>query len=240
MTLLVVVLLVDGLGMASLPRGSFWRKCSRKIKNVRPTITAPNFVTILTGATPKQHGVVDNHLAAPPAVDCVMHAFDDHVLISDWRQMRHLLPPTVPPEKNFRYRRTWSQLIAEIKLRRRADGGAALLVMNTSTLDTAAHKHGIDSDEARSVIAYIDRRTEKVAALLARSGRQFVLIGVADHGFAGDDHELSHDDDDDDGDDAIESVPLLFVTNRDDIARPKFRSTLRIADFIRSLQKHKP
>jgi predicted AlkP superfamily pyrophosphatase or phosphodiesterase len=227
MKMLVVLLLVDGLGYHSLKHGGFWRRHSTKIRNIEPTITAPNFVSIMTGVSPHHHGVMTNEdLRAPLDVDNVLHSCDDHVLISDWRQMRHLLPPVIPRERNFRYRRTWAQLFDEIK-QRKTQESHALLVMNTSSLDTVAHKHGIASDAAKSVIEYIDRRTEKVFNALERSGRDFVLIGVADHGFHGDDHEDATSD-------MIRRVPLMIASNVD-MERPRFRSTLGIAEFVKGL-----
>jgi predicted AlkP superfamily pyrophosphatase or phosphodiesterase len=237
--MLVVMLLVDGLGYNVLQRGGFWKRHSKKIRNIEPTITAPNFVSIMTGMLPKKHGVMTNEdLRAPLDVDNVLHLCDDHVLISDWRQMRHLLPSTaVPKDRNFRYRRTWAQLLDEIKQRRTSSTSDSpalpptLLVMNTSSLDTAAHKHGIESKEAKSVIEYIDRRTEKVFDALQKTKREFVLIGVADHGFDGDDHEHPSS--------AVREVPLMIASNAD-IERPLFRSTLGIAPFIQQLISQTP
>jgi predicted AlkP superfamily pyrophosphatase or phosphodiesterase len=117
----------------------------------------------------------------------------------------------------------------EIKARHLKDDDApapALLVMNTSSLDTAAHKYGIDSKEAKSVIEYIDRRTEKVFDALKKTKREFVLIGVADHGFDGDDHERDIV--------TVREVPLMIASNIEH-DRPLFRSTLGIAPFISSL-----
>jgi predicted AlkP superfamily pyrophosphatase or phosphodiesterase len=228
MKMLVVLLLVDGLGYHVLQRGGFWKqRHTKRIKNVEPTITAPNFVSIMTGMPPKKHGVMTNEdLRGPLDVDNVLHAFDDHVLISDWRQMRHLLPAAIPKERNFRYRRTWAQLLDEIKQRKKQETHA-LLVMNTSSLDTVAHKHGIASDAAKSVIEYIDQRTEKVFNALQKTKRDFVLIGVADHGFHDDDHEDATAD-------AIRHVPLMIASNVD-MERPRFRSTLGIAEFVKGL-----
>ncbi|MGH9889594.1 MAG: alkaline phosphatase family protein, partial [bacterium] len=75
----VVVVVIDGLGIdeAQRPQLSYLHALGRSgvaatARVPYPTISRPNYVTILTGAPPRDSGVRVNRVQAPVAVDTVM------------------------------------------------------------------------------------------------------------------------------------------------------------------------
>src|SRR4029079_3753825 len=75
----VVVVVIDGLGIdeAQRPQLSYLHALGRSgvaatARVPYPTISRPNYVTILTGVPPRDSGVRGNRVQAPVAVDTVM------------------------------------------------------------------------------------------------------------------------------------------------------------------------
>lgn len=215
--MIVVVFLVDALGWWYLPKHSFWRRHSVPIRNSEPTITAPNFTTILTGKHPAKHGVMNNEMVGKPSFR-FNHStfFDDYpgwkrVYVSNWAQNRKFVGPDV----DFVHtRRVWDEGNRQIE----AHTGMRdlLLVLNHDVLDSVAHLKGWGSAAYLRTFAGIDKRTREFAAMCD------VLVGTADHGGLGEDHE-------DAGDARVRTVPLLYAGS----SPPKTRRTTGFRAFLR-------
>lgn len=212
--MLVVLLLIDGLGYDYLPPDSFWRLHSRPIQNAAPTITAPNWLTILSGLSPERHGVFDNETVSRPSFrfphSTVFDDFPNSVMVSDWAMMRK-----ISPKPRFYSGNIW-------KFRRFPREG--LVVLNYQRLDTVAHRDGWGSPAYQRTLRNIDRQTRELYESLLKRGTPFVLMGVSDHGG----FELDHEEADQK---AVRRVPWLVISNTHR-AIPRIRHTRQVREAI--------
>ncbi len=220
--MLVVLLLIDGLGYDYLPENSFWKTHSSVIRNATPTITLPNWLTILSGQTPQKHQVVENEYFRPQGARFLgTTIFDDfpeknkNLMISDWAMMKKVSTLT-----DFRFGNIWQDLPLP---------PSGLLVLNYQRLDTVGHIAGWGSQPYERVVKYVDRQTQKLFQRLESQGHPFVLLGTADHGG----HETGHEEVDNA---ATRRVPLLFATNVEKIKAPtRVKHTHQIRNFLKTL-----
>jgi hypothetical protein len=228
--MLVILLLIDGLGYEYLKPDSFWSQHSVRIRNADPTITAPNWATILSGLSPQKHGVLDNKLHALPSYRFPYSTvFDDVVapgrslMISDWKMMRKF-----SDRCDFEYNRVWSRVLQNID---RYAQEYDFIVINYSRLDNVAHSLHWGSVAYQQTLSYIDQQTRKLYDKLRKLGIPFTLLGTADHGGEKDDHEEGHLT-------QVHSVPLLYVSDSKKVPK-KLGSTAEIRGLIRTLLSKK-
>ncbi|HEU4730933.1 MAG TPA: alkaline phosphatase family protein [Kofleriaceae bacterium] len=203
----VLLIIVDGLGAdeADLPYLDELRR--RGVGAVAavpyPTISRPNYVSILTGVPPRDSGVRVNRVDAPVAVDTVMDrvraaglsvatASDHGSLASlflrntrsisgvDWIERDTRVAPPPPTTWPFDEARRVDSLdalgpvIAEL-----AAGPAALVPVLVLDVDRAGHVAGV-GDEYRAVARAVDRMLRGALARVDLA-RDTVII-TADHG----------------------------------------------------------
>jgi hypothetical protein len=219
----VVLIIIDGLGVdeAQLPYLDELRRrgVAATARVPYPTISRPNYVTILTGVPPRDSGVRANRVQAPVAVDTVMDrvraaglrvatASDFGMLGSlflrqtpsitgiDWVERGLEVSPPPPIGWPFDDARRASSLaelgpiIAEL-----AAGDAAFVPVLVLDVDRAGHASGV-GDEYRATAAAVDRMLRLAFAGIDLS-RDTVIV-TADHGHVapgghgGDEREVSN------------------------------------------------
>lgn len=230
----VVLLLIDGLGFHYLTPAltPFWSAHSTPCRNVLPSITVPNWATILSGRLPKQHGITKNEQVSYLRGKRVLSSgqkplstlCDDRpsVLISDWNPMRAFTSDVFVHERHpFRvFRRIWRQHVHT------HDG----FIINTDCLDALAHARGWNSPAYQKVMQRIDQQTRDLFHFLCQQGEPFVLMGVADHGGFRHNHESVTNP-------RVRTVPFLWVNgSRTPIPRPRIRSTRHIRSVWLALE----
>ena len=231
--MLVLVLLMDALGYRYLPRGSFWKRHSTKLLNSVPTITSPNFFTILSGVHPQVHGVLNNEVVGKPGF-VLSHStlFDDfpgfkRFYVSNWRPNRKVIHED---QVDFIHtRRVWEE--ARRIILNHKPNEDVLIVVNTDILDSTAHKYGGTSPQYQRTAHNINKRTRELHAVI--QDRPYVLLGLADHGFEAQPNTHGEYDHEDEHDPAVREVPLLVEGN---ISLPSSRPRLTVG-FRRWLKR---
>jgi len=222
--MLIVFLLIDGIGYEYLDKDSFWYKNSTRIQNSVPTITCPNWLTILSGLRPIDHGVLKNEDFRPKDYlfpkTTIFDDVKDSLLISDWKVFHK-----VSKKPEFIYGNIWKAIknlhfCAHDKL----------IVLNYMHADNIGHSYGWNSKQYHKTLKYIDTETEKLYERLTKCKKPFVLLGVSDHG--GDehkDHENEHDKN-------TRNVPFMVASNMS-IKKPEIKSNTEIRGYIQKLVK---
>lgn len=207
--MVVYVVFADGLGYHHLtPEWTDDAAWCVPLRNQLPSITAPNWASILSGVAPWVHGVLDNnevrHFGDRDTF--LHHARGSVHVVSDWRPFRHLTPG-LP----FTHDRT--------PLRHMARYRADVVLINLDRLDSRAHKHGWNSPEAAVTRLNLAR---ELAAFRHAHPDDTVLV-IADHGGFRKNHESATHP-------AVRTVPLLCYGAG--IERPRFRTTLGFARWF--------
>lgn len=176
-----------------------------------PSKTFPNHYTIVTGLTLAHHGIVSNNMRAPDIPG--EFAMSNRKVLADprwwggdpiWntaeRQGRIAAPMFWPGSEapiGGRHATYWrefdddlpnadrvNQLLKWLKL---PDGKRpSFLTLYISDLDTAGHRHGPDSDQARDAALVADRSVGDLVAGVAAAGLsdRVNYVIVSDHGMA--------------------------------------------------------
>lgn len=186
----VVLVVIDGLGASEsrLPYLDEVRAqgVSAVARTAYPSISRPNYVTILSGVPPRDSGVRTNMVREPTGVDAVMvraHAAGLTVATaSDFGSFASLFPRAVdgtsrPPFDDVRRLDSLDELGANLAELVRGD--AALVAILALDVDRAGHAHGVGS-EYRSAAAAVDRMLRSALSGLDLT-RDAVII-TADHG----------------------------------------------------------
>jgi 2,3-bisphosphoglycerate-independent phosphoglycerate mutase len=184
----VVLVIIDGLGAARahhLPYLDQLRRLgtSATARSHAPTISRPNYVSILTGVEPEHSGVRNNAYPWPVELDSVMTRARDaglgSVYVADasggFGQMlaHHLTDAAFTPWSNGFAR------AAALATRR----GYPLVVLLPSAVDEAGHAHGAADPRYRQAAERIDAELREVLAGLDLT-RDTIII-TADHGHTG-------------------------------------------------------
>jgi hypothetical protein len=210
-----IVVLVDGLGLAALTarRGHARTLASRldadpAISSVFPTTTASALASLTTGADPGRHGLV-GYTAPGPDGRIVNHlsGWDDGSLPLDWQRMptvferaagAGLRPVAIGPKRYAASGFTRAVLrgaeyldgasIADRVAQAQAflAGPPGIAYLYVPELDTAAHKHGWESDRW---VAALEELDAALAPLLSSLGPQTGAVVTADHGIVDVPHE---------------------------------------------------
>jgi len=235
--MIVVLLLIDGLGYHFLHQAPFWQSHTVfPLKNTVPTITAPNWWTILTGKGPEKHGITVNEQVSRPSyrytqgtlVDDALQTGFQVTFISDWAMMRKILPLSNPNITFVHTRQVWSA--ATTALKQTTKKKKTLIVINYSRLDTVGHTTGWDSLGYQRSLQRLDRATHHLYTELVAQEKPFLLCGTADHGGHGLDHEEAHEP-------SIRQVPWLCVQSgvvKHRRSTRKFRCTKHIRPWLKT------
>jgi hypothetical protein len=203
----VIVVIVDGLRAdeSHLPYLDELRRrgVDLEARVPPPTISRPNYVTILTGVPPQDSGVRGNHVIAPVLVDTIMDraqaaglrvaiATDFAVLVSLFLRHAHAIdhvgyiehgtrvmppPPITWPADEVR--REDSLAALGPSLAQLVAGDSALIAVHVIDVDRAGHATGVGS-EYRAAAAEVDR-TLRVAFAHVDLAHDAVIV-TADHG----------------------------------------------------------
>jgi len=218
----VFLFLIDGLGADFLQL----LEPACVMQNEVPTITAPNWVTLLTGLHVKEHLVQHNYFGRNKRFKfnhtTVFDDFDGKSwFISDWRQFSKLV---TCPRTTFTYAK---EPFHELQQWLRHDS-PQLTVINSQLLDTVGHKHGWRSPKAVDVVKQLETQVIKFEAYLRdESGvGPYVVLVTADHGSDG------HDDHEDASSESVRRVPLVFITNTL-VEKPDLETTVELRGWMR-------
>lgn len=202
----------DGLRQAKTPHldalfaeGSFsWRT-----RDVMPSITLPNWTSILTGSGPEQHGVTDNAWApdynriVPMVVDAegyypsLFQALKEQVpsmrtaFYWNWRPLinpynRKWFDETFY-EENDRFSESYAKAFAFLKAHR--DEPTLVFLYDVHT-DHAGHRHAWMSQRYLTAIGEVDAAVGRLVADLRREGlfEGTHFLFLTDHGGLGNNH----------------------------------------------------
>lgn len=176
---------------------------ARRVINVNPTVTNPNHTTLVTGVSPRDHGIFNNRPFAPTAkLPGGYSAFTDITAPTLWgaahaaglRTGSVFWPVTrdaAPIDHNLITgdsgddRQITSDTIALIE-RHQPD----LLTVHFVSHDSAQHEFGPGSAEGRAAIERIDDAVGQIITAQRRAHPDTVIAIVSDHGFFAVTHQV--------------------------------------------------
>jgi predicted AlkP superfamily pyrophosphatase or phosphodiesterase len=209
----VVVIGVDGLGVTWLPKAKTpnfdamretgsWTFHAR---GVMPTVSSPNWASMIMGAGPEQHGVTSNDWKPdkyefPPTVRGPAGIFPTMFgalrqqrpdaaigIYHHWDEFARLVEPGIPSV--IEHRKTAPETMARA-VEYLKSAKPALLFVHLDHVDDAGHEHGHGSPEYLAAIAEADRLTGTMLAAVKEAAidADTVVIVTADHGGLGTKH----------------------------------------------------
>lgn len=200
----VIVIGIDGLGaaalrdtqppaIAQLMKSGIWTLNARA---VMPTVSSPNWASMIMGATPEIHGVDSNDwrfdkYAITPACRAPRGSFPtvfDHLkqhaprlhaaVIHDWQGFANLLDPaSVRHIKHHKGSPATTDAVVEYLKTNKPD----LLFIQLDDLDHAGHDHGWLSPEYNKMLAGIDAMIARIVEAARANGPAYILV-TGDHG----------------------------------------------------------
>ncbi len=205
----MLLFLIDGLSACALSDAPFLAAhYLATMTNVTPVVTAPNWMTLLTGLTPKGHGVFDNKPVRDYRVPTILDDVERPLVVSDWRLFRSYFKhvPFVYTKSPFRWLETHD--ISPFDL----------VVINVQTLDHVGHRDGWESAAYRRALRVMDAQVSRCV------GPMKPWLLTSDHGGRGRQHDAIHDA-------CIRSVPLcgqIDATIRTPVRTTRFRKFVRM------------
>ncbi|MBA3975808.1 MAG: alkaline phosphatase [Candidatus Solibacter sp.] len=200
----VIVIGIDGLGaaalrqsqppaIAQLMKSGIWTLNARA---VMPTVSSPNWASMIMGATPEIHGVDSNDwrfdkYAITPACRAPRGSFPtvfDHLkqrapnlhtaLIHDWQGFANLLDPaSVRSIQHYKGSPATTDAAIEYLKTRKPD----LLFIQLDGLDHAGHQHGWWTTGYREELYVIDAMVARIVSAARSTGPAYILL-TGDHG----------------------------------------------------------
>jgi predicted AlkP superfamily pyrophosphatase or phosphodiesterase len=227
----IYVFLIDGMGYHYTPQSLQETFHLYPIENIEPTITAPNWISILTGKPSEEHKVINNESIRKKSfklpVDTIFHD-SPGILISDWKMLGKYIYSSKNKAKiklNFQFIHTkaiWRFIHTEHTLM-----NSKLNFINTDKVDSIAHTYGWKSDKTNRVLNSVARNILKFTNNLLEKKEPFLIIITADHGGLKKEHEHSKYTK------LIRHVPFGLYSNTLNVTKlPKIKSTLQIRKFI--------
>lgn len=167
-----------------------------RVVNVNPTVTNPNHTTLITGVSPRVHGIFNNRPFAPTAkLPASFSQYSEIKVPTLWSAARDAglrtasiyWPVTrgaAPIDININSGDSRDdEQITRDALRIITEYRPHVLTVHYVSYDSAQHAHGPGSAEAGAVLERIDREIGKlVAAHRAQNARAVTAI-ASDHGF---------------------------------------------------------
>ena len=199
--------MIDGLGANFITPTTTPMMCKYLRKNVItncvPTITCPNWMSILSGVPPSKHGVMDNtdgykkNFKFPYST-----VFDDanqSLLISDWKRFKAYIDTDTT---SFVFDAAAGDIKNTLSLWLQ-HGMPQLTVVNLQNLDTIGHKTAWGSKGFIKELRRLDSNFGRfMKQLLKNSPYEIAVCVTADHGGIENDHEDPEIDE-------IRQVPML-------------------------------
>lgn len=200
----VIVIGVDGLGasalrgspppaIAALMKSGAW---TLKARGVLPTVSSPNWASMIMGATPDRHGVDSNDwrfdkYAITPACRASRGSFPTvfdllkeraprlhTAVVHDWQGFANLLDPgSVRLIKHYKGSPATADAAVEYLTTQKPD----LLFVHFDDLDHAGHDHGWLSPEYNKMLNEIDSMIARIVAAARANGPAYILV-TGDHG----------------------------------------------------------
>ena len=225
----VFLFLIDGLGANFITPTTtpMMSKYLRKhvIINSVPTITCPNWMSILSGVPPSKHGVVDNKDASKKNFKFPYSTvFDDanqSLLISDWKRFKAYIDADT---MTFVFDAATCDMNHTVSLWLQ-HGMPQLTVVNMQNLDTIGHKTAWGSKAFMKELRRLDSNFGRfMETLLDISPYEIAVCVTADHGGFENQHEDSEIDE-------IRQVP--FLTNL--APYPPIKKNTQVRKYLRRL-----
>lgn len=227
--MIVFLFLIDGLGYEYVPK-EFKNHC-QKIQNQIPTITAPNWISILTGLPVKKHKVINNEIVSRKKPENFV-SWDSTILddewknswiFSDWKPFHKIFPE----QKNFFYLKK-KMFFDNIKNKLLLLGKTKpdFVLVNTEQMDWLGHTHGWESLSVKKRIKKIFHEiNELFYFVLDNIDNDPVFFYTADHGGHKKDHE-------DHNNKKIRNVPFGYISFQTfDLS--KIKKTTDIRDWLK-------
>jgi predicted AlkP superfamily pyrophosphatase or phosphodiesterase len=200
----VVVIGIDGLGaaalvkqtppnIAALMKSGAW---SLKARAVMPTVSSPNWASMIMGATPDRHGIDSNDwrfdkYAITPACRAPRGSFPTvfdwlkerapklhTAVIHDWQGFANLVDPaSVRTMTHAKGSPATTDAAIEYLRTQKPD----LLFIHMDDLDHAGHSAGWLSEEYMKELVVIDAMVGRIVAAARANGPAYILV-TGDHG----------------------------------------------------------
>lgn len=216
----IVIVFVDGLGYYHLTKE--WTEDAlwvHALRNQVPSITAPNWTSLLTGVSPQKHGLMDNRVR----VGMLKHRtfLDDVVsssvqVVSDWKPFRHLVSPHPFTHSRTPLRSGFPQ--------------ASVTLLNLDRLDTRAHLYAWHSKQANLTRLHVAQELQAYRKTLSRE--PYVMFVLADHGGFRKNHEAVSNE-------QIRTIPFICYTNDGVIPKPKIHTSTSVRAWLKQHVWHK-
>ncbi len=210
----VILLVLDGLRPDAIPRFGLGHLASLSrrgastslARTVSPSVTACAMASLLTGAAPSRHGLMDTRFRIPRprgALHPLPRVLADHAFPTSAFLARMPLLFTGIAHRIASH-------VGVSQARFSGTGAAEILTAATATLreqrrglillhwpdgDAAGHAHGWMSEGYGAAARTMDREAGRLAALLDLDDPATLLIALADHGGGGarvDNHDSDH------------------------------------------------
>jgi predicted AlkP superfamily pyrophosphatase or phosphodiesterase len=225
----VFLFLIDGMGANYItPQttpmlSQYLRK--QVIINSVPTITCPNWMSILSGVPPSKHRVIDNKDAYKKNFNfpfsTIFHDAKASLLISDWKRFKRYIDTDT---MSFVFDAATGDMNNTVSLWLQ-HGMPELTVVNLQNLDTIGHKTAWGSKGFMKELRRLDSNFGRFMEQLHKmSPNEIAVCVTADHGGIGNDHEDPEIDE-------IRQVP--FLTNF--APYPPIKTNTQVRKYIRRL-----
>ncbi len=180
----VFLVVVDGLGLAESHLPALDALRARGIAGAAsshyPTVSRPNYITILTGVPPVASGVRANRVRYEIRLDSIMHRVKEGGLVVDTASDIGAIPSLFePPPFDRVLRGETTEELEPLLLDLAATSKPGLVFVLAGDVDRSGHKAGVGEDY-RAAAARVDAMIGKLAAAIDLS--QDAIVVTADHG----------------------------------------------------------
>jgi predicted AlkP superfamily pyrophosphatase or phosphodiesterase len=241
----VIVIGVDGLGGAAFAEGKVPRM--RKLmeqgawtlqaRGVMPTVSSPNWASMIMGAGPEQHGVISNEwepdkFAIAPTCQGMAATFPTMFgllrqqrpgsvigVLHDWEGFGRLVEKAAPTQMRH-VKGSPAATAAAIQYLKTSR--PELLFLHLDDVDHAGHDHGWWGPEYKAAVEMVDGLIGQVVDAVegAGIGKQTVILVTADHGGSGKKH----------GGNTMGELEIPWIAAGQGIARRQIREPVNTYD----------
>lgn len=188
---MTVLVIVDGLSESGSRRMEGLNRLRQYGMDItltapQPSLSYPNWTTILSGAPPYVSGVTTNWHEGAVGVDTLLEsarrAGAKTVVVApdDFKTLYNAGAATASFFKTYPYDKYAATELVDQTLRLVSEVGPRLVVLQLPDVDNAGHRSGGDSEDYRSISARVDSDLARLVGRLQGAGVVFVVVG--DHG----------------------------------------------------------
>jgi predicted AlkP superfamily pyrophosphatase or phosphodiesterase len=219
----LILICVDGLGWNYVLKNScyFWMVHGKPIQDIQPTLTCPNWSTLLTGELPKKHRVLDNTikedktflLKTPTIFDWYTTKYPEEkpVVYYSWDSLVKLIP-------NTKTKKVWERntvcKFTDYFMKKKPHFSLVFI----KQLDETGHMHGWGSEKYNRCVRKIYKDVMEMVLEFQKKNLPFQMILIADHGGKGFSHVQGGKD--------ISTIPFVYYTNAD-VSLPRSPRNIR-------------